>query len=254
MSASYWFDKTSLLQKVQEGLEDGIDEAAERVAASARQRAPIRKVFKEKSGHRFKTRQLTSTEKHIAIRLAMAYYKGIGAPGNERAERKRRAAVTHIRYGALVQKPSRKSANTLVHSRADRQLGTIEKGRFSSSTGARRNTVGGFEPGEAVKAKLTSRGLYEVRHGQAIHIVATGKGVKSVRIGGALKASIGVGEVHETAKGVETEVRAAIRYARYVEFPTVHNRAQPFLLPALKDEQRTFVHDVAASIRSSLGR
>jgi hypothetical protein len=29
-----------------------------------------------------------------------------------------------------------------------------------------------------------------------------------------------------------------VEYARYVEFPTSHNAAQPFLLPALKDGQR----------------
>ena len=253
MSASYWFDGAAVLSRVQAALEDALDEAAERVAADARQRAPIRKVFKEKASFRFRTRELTSTERHIAIRLAQDYYKGIGAPGDATAERKRRRAVSHIRYTARVQLPSRKSMNTMAHSAADRRLGVVKAGRFTSDTGARRiwsRSGTGYEPGEAAKARLTSRGLYEVRSGRAVH---TGPGGR-VQIGGALKASIGVGTVHETARGVETEVKAAIRYAKYVEFPTVHNRAQPFLLPALKDEQRTFVASVAASIRRSLGR
>lgn len=254
MSASYWFDRERLLSRVQAGLEDGLDEAAERIAADARQRAPIRKVFREKPGFRFKTRELTSQEREIATRLANEYY---GREGRPDSEFRRRRAVAHIRYYARVTLPSRKSANTLAHSRADRQLGVIKAGRFTSANGARRLWVRGapgFEPGEAVRSKLTSRGLYEVRSGRAVSITPMGRSAKRAQIGGKLKASIGVGPVRETADGVEVEVKAGIRYAKYVEFPTVHNRAQPFLLPALKDEQRTLVHDVAASIRRSLGR
>lgn len=253
MTTTVVWDAGRVLDKIRAGLEDGIQEAAERVAGNARQRAPIRKVFKEKAGFRFRTRMLTSTEKHIAIRLAQSYYKAHGAPGNERAERKRRRAISHIRYDAKVTIPSRKSMNTLEHSRADRQLGVIKNGRFRSDTGARRYWSGGsvhYEPSEAVKQRLTSRGLSEVRSGAAVHVSAEGK----VQIGGALKASITTDPVRETARGVEAVVAARIRYAKYVEFPTVHNRAQPFLLPALKDEQKTLTRDVAASIRSSLGR
>lgn len=253
MSSTFWFDGQRLLDKVRMGLEDGLEKAGENVAGNARQRAPIRKVFKEKPGFRFKTRLLTSTEKHISIRLAQSYYKGIGAPGREKAERKRRRAIAHIRYSARVTLPSRKSMNTLEHSRADRQLGAIKSGRFTSDTGAKRYWSRGglrYEPGDEVRQKLTSRGLSEVRSGAAVHVSATGK----VQIGGALKASITTDPVRETTRGVEVVVAARIRYARYVEFPTIHNRAQPFLLPALKDEQRTLASDVAASIRSSLGR
>lgn len=250
MSATYWFDAERVLDRVRAGLEDGLDEAAERIAADARQRAPIRKVFREKAGFRFKTRALTEQEKSISTRLANEYY---GREGRPDSEFRRRRAVAHIAYYARVTIPSHKSANTLANSRADRQLGVIKSGRFQGANGARRvwsRSGQGFEPGEAVKAKLTSRGLNEVRSGAAVHVGATGK----VQIGGALKASIDTEPVRETAAGVEARVAAKIRYAKYVEFPTIHNRAQPFLLPALKDEQRTFVHDVARSIRSSLGR
>lgn len=248
MAASYWFDKARVLDAVRNGLEDGLDDAAERIAANARQRAPIRKVFREKRGFRFKTRELTAEEKAIATRLANEYY---GREHRPDTEFRRRRAVAHIAYYAKVQLPSRKSMNTLANSRADRQLGRIVKGRFTSKTGAVRRGRG-FEPGEAVTARMTARGRYEVRSGRAVHIYATGKGVKRVQVGGALKASIGVGSVRETADGVEVLVKASIRYAKYVEFPTIHNRAQPFLLPALKDEQRTLAKDVADSIRASL--
>ena len=133
-------------------------------------------------------------------------------------------------------------------------MGTISGGRFTSDSGATRIRGAGYEPGAAVKGALSSRGLYEVRSGRAIHISVVGSGnAKRVQIGGALKASIGVVPGKQSASGISREVVAAIRYAKFVEFPTIHNRAQPFLLPALKDEQRTFTKDVASSIRRSLG-
>lgn len=250
MSATYWFDGARVLDAVRAGLEEGLDKAAERIAADARQRAPIRKAFREKQGFRFKNRRLTATEQALVIRRANAYY---GSEGFRRMwqamspEKQARAAFNYSH--ALL--PSRRSANTLEHSRADRQLGVVRGGRFHGFNGATRvwgKNGAGVEPGEAVRAKLTSRGLGEVRSGSAVHTSATGQ----VQIGGALKASIGAMPAHQTADGMEATVVAAIGYAKFVEFPTTHNRAQPFLLPALKDEQRTFTHDVADSIRSSL--
>lgn len=249
MTTTYWFDGEGLLDRIRVALEDALDEAAERVVADAKQRAPIRKVFREQPGFRFRTRRLTESEKHIAIRLANKYYKHEGLGGY--SERRRRRAVAHVRYSARVTLPSRKSMNTLAHSRADRQLGVIKSGRFHSDSGAYRLwRLGGYEPSEEVRAKLTARGLSEVRSGAAVHVSATGR----VQIGGALKASIGTLPVQTQGSTIATGVVADIEYARYVEFPTIHNRAQPFLLPALKDEQRTFVHDVATAVKSSLGR
>ena len=257
MSTTWWFDGAAVLQRVNAALEDALDEAAERVAADARQRAPIRKVFKEKRGFRFKTRALTAQEKTVATRLAKAYYakawQNAGPGKRGEVSEKGRRALAAIQTGRATL-PSRASANTLAHSRADRQLGQVSRGRFTGANGAtrsfsRRTGSFNYEPGAAIKPKLTGRGLAEVRSGTAVHTSAAGR----VQMGGALKASIDTGPVREKGDGVEAEVAARIRYAKYVEFPTVHNRAQPFLLPALKDEQRTFVRDVASSIRRSLG-
>jgi hypothetical protein len=247
VGATYWFNASRVIDKVRDALEDELDEAAHRIAADARQRAPIRKVFKEKRGFRFKTRALTAQEHAISTRLRAEWYgsRGIADPG------------VSAHYNR-VQLPSRKSANTLAHSQQHRQLGTITRGRFTGIGGttrsfSTRSGTSGYEPGPWLKARLTARGLNEIRSGSAVHIAETGKGFRAVQAGGALKASIDTDPVRETGTGVEAVVAARIRYAKFVEFPTIHNRAQPFLLPALKDEQRTFVRDVAAAIRRSLG-
>jgi hypothetical protein len=247
VSATFWFDAASVLERVRAGLEEGLNEAAERIAGNARQRAPIRKVFKEKRGFRFKTRALTAQEHAVSTRLRTEYYGALGMAAPEISAKYNR-----------VRLPSRQSANTLAHSREARQLGTVARGRFTGIGGTTRSfshRTGSFhyEPGGSLRPKLTSRGLNDIRSGRGVHTYETGKGFQGVQAGGALKASIDTDPARETGTGVEAVVAARIRYAKFVEFPTIHNRAQPFLLPALKDEQRTFTKDVASSIRRSLG-
>lgn len=249
MAGTAFLNKALILEAVRMGLEDAVEEAADRVAADAKRRAPIRKVFKEAKGYRRKTRALTDVERNLAIKRATAYY------AND--EFKMRRSIAHLRYYARVRLPDRSSANNADVSRKSRQIGIVKGGRFTASEGAAgttRNRQGGFEPGENLKSKLTSRGRYEVRNGRAIHYAASAKGTLSrVQIGGALKASIGPTPVHETSNGVEAEVEAAIRYAKYVEFPTIRTAAQPFLLPALAQERIRFPHEVAKAIKKNLG-
>ena len=251
MAGTAFLNKEYILNAVRMGLEDAVKEAAGRVAADAKRRAPIRKVFKEAKGYRRKTRTLTDAEKNLAIKRATEYY---GSRGNDFALRR---SVAHTSFYARVRLPDRKSLNNAGVSAKSRQIGFVKKGRFTAreqAAGTFRNRLGGFEPGPELKAKLTSRGAYEVRSGRAIHTEASPQGTQqNVQIGGALKASIGATPVHETADGVEAEVEAAIRYAKFVEFPTIRTAAQPFLLPALMQERIRFPQEVAKAIKKNLG-
>lgn len=249
MAGSFFFNKDLIRDAVRRGLEDAIEEAAERVATDARRRAPIRKVFKEKKGYKRKTRALTEQERALAIKRAVAFY------AND--EFKMRRSVAHLRYYARVRLPDRTSQNNLSRSRKLRSIGIIKAGRFrasESSPGTFRNRMGGYEPGQELRSKLTSRGRYEVRSGRAVIATPSPAGTQqNVQIGGALKESIGAGPVQETGTGVEAVVEAAIRYAKFVEFPTIRTQAQPFLLPALHQERTRLVRDVANAIKKNLG-
>jgi HK97 gp10 family phage protein len=110
----------------------------------------------------------------------------------------------------------------------------------------------GFES-QSLNPLLTSRGRYEVRSGRAIHKEVLPSGNTKFHIGGALKASIGSEGAIQTGEGVEVRVTAAIRYAKFVEFPTTHNAAQPFLLPALHDNRERLRKEVANEIKRRLG-
>ena len=245
--ATAWLDTEAIRGAFRRGAEDALDEIGDAIAADAKRRAPIRKVFKETKRRKF--RPLTQAERTQAIQRAEDYYTRI-----QPDEFKRRRAVAHLRFYARAEVPRRGMNNNLTASRKLRVLGFREQGRFRSTSGSFPNRKGGFEPGEQLKPLLTKRGRYEVRSGRAIHEEGVGTGTRSrVQVGGALKASIGNTGVRETGSGVVVNVVAAIRYAKYVEFPTIRTAAQPFLLPALKGQQARLPRLVAEKIRQQLG-
>lgn len=250
MSGSYWFNAERVRQAVTAGMRDGLDESGDRVAGEAKRRAPIRKVFKERKGFRRKFRALTDAERNLAIARANRYY---GVSGNELVGRT--SPRESLRgYTATVQLPRRGSANALVASRKLRIVGYEKQGRFTGVGGTTRNREGGFEPGEELAKRLTSRGRYEMRTGRSIHYEPSAAGTQvRVQVGGKLKASIGNEGVTESGKGQRVTVSAAIRYAKFVEFPTIRTSAQPFLLPALHNERGKVVGTIADAIRRNLG-
>lgn len=254
MSAEVWLDIKGIMAAIHAGGQDALEETGERIAAEAKRRAPIRKVFKEAKGYRRKFRPISDEERNIAMALSKQYYASSGGTPDERAFKLRRS-LAHLRYYARAEIPRRGSANSVGRSMKARQLGTIKEGRFQGNGSAVKiRGTRGYEPSDEFRQKLSARGAYEVRTGRAIHIQPSATGQSSrVQIGGALKASIGAGPVLQTGKGQEIEVEAAIRYAKYVEFPTIRTAAQPFLLPALKGEQSKFPHTVAAAIQRRLG-
>lgn len=235
----------AVMNAIRQAERAAIEQVADVIAADAKHRAPIRKVFKEKPGFRRKFRALTPIEQQLAAKRATNYYTNV----KPNAFKLRRSLV-HIRNYAQVQIPRRGSANSLANSGNLRVLGHINQGQFTSTTGAWKSGKG-YNPG-AITPLLTSRGAYEVRSGRAIHLAATKTGQK-VQIGGALKASIGNEGVTETDNGVSAKVSAKIRYAKFVEFPTVHNAAQPFLRPALMGNRQRLRSTLAGEIRKVLG-
>lgn len=239
----------AVVRAVQQAEAVALERVAESIARDAKARAPVRKVFKEKAGFRRKFRPLTSAERDRAIKRAQAHpYK---------TDFQKRQSVAHIRYYARAELPRRGSANSLKNSRQLRILGFITDSGFKGRSGAsptRPNSIrqGGFEtPG--LDDRLTSRGKYEIRSGRAVTYQVTDAGNVRVQIGGRLKASIHAEEPVSGEDGTTCKVTAGVRYAKFVEFPTTHNAAQPFLLPALHDHRSALRKEVAAEINRRLG-
>lgn len=217
--------------------------------ADAKHRAPIRKVFRERPGFRRRFRPLSTQERAAAIRLANAYYNA-REPGGFRHRR----AVANYRNYAQAVIPRRGSANSLANSRRLRILGHHQGGSFRSAYPGLTRTRRGFDTSNtSLHPLLTARGRYEIRSGRAIHREVTASGATRIQVGGALKASIESEGVVETATGMSARVTAAIRYAKYQEFGTVHNPAQPFMLPALHDSRARFRAALKDQLRRALG-
>ncbi len=220
-----------------------LEEVAAFIVANAKARAPVRKVFKESSGSRRKFRSLTGPERSLAIRRAEAY-RGYN-------DFQRRRSVAYLRSYARAELPVRGSANSLAKSRTLRNLGTIRGGTFTARVDAVRNR-GGYTSA-SLNERLTSRGRYEVRSGRAIHLQALRSGNVQVQIGGRLKASIESEGVVQSGDRTTVKVTAAAPYAMFVEFPTTHNAAQPFLLPALHGARGRLRRTLTAEIRKAFG-
>ncbi len=234
----------AVLARVEAAEGRALEEVAAYVVANARARAPVRKVFREKKGHRRRFRPLTPLERNLAVRRAVAY-QGY-------SDFARRRSVAYLRNYAKAELPRRGSANALVRSRTLRNLGSERGGSFTPRTDATQVGRRGYES-QSLNPLLTARGRYEVRSGRAIHKEVLASGATRVQIGGALKASIESEGAVQSGKGTEVRVTAGIRYAKFVEVPTVHNAAQPFLLPALHDARTRLREAVAREVKKALG-
>lgn len=245
MPARVFLNKGLIKEAFESAAVETLEEVGERIAADARRRAPIRKVFREKKGFRRRFRSLTEGEKRAAIARANRYYTAVRPD-----EFQRRRAVAHIANYGQAEVRRRGSANAVGSSAALRFLGLERGGRFTSATGARR--VGrGFEPGPEARKAMTARGRYEATSGRAISR-EEGGGSTKVKVGGSLKASITEGPVAQTGNGQKITVGAYIRYAKFVEFPTIRTAAQPFLLPALHGQREAFPRLLGAKVRQKL--
>jgi HK97 gp10 family phage protein len=213
----------AILALVEAAEVDAIEAVADFVAADAKSRAPIRKVFREAAGFRRKFRALTGPERSLAVKRAMQF--------SGYTDFQRRRSVSYLKNYARAELRRPGSANSLARSRKLRNLGPVS---------------GAQARAQQLRPLLTSRGKYEVSSGRALHQVVSKGGYVSVHVGGRLKASIG-------NEGAVAKVAARVWYAKFVEFPTTHNASQPFLLPALQDARGRLRQTLARELRSKLG-
>lgn len=239
-----WLDIGRIVSSVSAGAEAALTEIGDQIAADARRRAPIRKVFYQRK-RRF--RPLTAEERQIALARARHYYTHIN-PNKEKLQR----AIVHIMTRASVELPVRGSPNALPRSRGKRVLGFWTRTGFVGRAGAK--AIGaGYRAGPEIEKKMTEWAKWEVGRGRSVHYIPMARGRTKVQMGGRLKASIHAEPVRQEGPKDVVTVAASVRYAKFVEFPTIHNAAQPFLRPALLQVKGRAVRIVAEAMRRSLG-
>jgi HK97 gp10 family phage protein len=201
-----------------------LDQAAQIVAARAKEHAPVRNIFDGGSRRvRFKTRTEVVDDREIRRKLGLGR-EYIAAP---RTRLRSRRGMGKAKVSTLD------TANAPGVSELRRYVG-------------RRN--GGLEP--VARAMLHRRGAYEVdnKQGGGNRPRALYKG----HIGGRLRGQI----VAVPAKGSKSRFVAQVisptPYAKYMEFGTVHNAAHPYLRPALHESAPEVRKVLRAAIRGAI--
>ena len=227
--------------------------AGQIAVGSARERAPVRKVFK--GGRRTQARFYSLAEAKMEL---PAFLRSTGRSVSGRA---RRGQITNAE--ALAQLRStpittgRNRANSWQATKENRQVGENDKGYYLLNRYSERF--------------LTTRGKYELKTGRALSVgeqqrSPLTKGTRQFgqferfaesglvgHLGGSLRRSI-----HTEDRSEGSVIKVSIvaggddaPYARFVEFGTRHAAAQPYLRPALKHVEGPFKQMMRSAFRGA---
>lgn len=205
------FDPQAIYARIASRVEGIVTETAHLIAEDARERAPVRKVFQGSRGRA----TLQSTEE-AAAEVAVRARLGL-APGPVRTQRTPAARVHRFGPRRLLQRPA-------FDPRVSRFR--AQGGQFTASAGQSNRLV--FD------TPTTRRGRYEIRTGRA-NIFVNGQAF----VGGRLRREITASQA-EGGTITSATVSSPTPYAKYVEFGTRHNRAQPYLRPAIAAQREAF--------------
>jgi HK97 gp10 family phage protein len=213
------FSAQRVYTSIAEKIEVAVTETAPLVAKDAQERAPVRKVFKGSVGRAsLQSVEEAAAETHLRTRLGLA-------PGPVRTQRTQAARVHGMGPRRLLVQPT-------LDARA---------GRFRSASG--RFAARG-EQRLIFNTPLTSRGRYELKTGRATFF-SGGKATLGGRLRGEITATPAVVEGYV----ITALVSSPTPYAKYVEFGTRHNRAQPYMRPALAAARPLFRERLAQALR-----
>jgi len=191
------------------------------VTESAKERAPVRKVFKGSKG-RASLQSIEEAAAETAIRSRLGL-----TPGRVRTQRSPAARVNAFGPRRLLARPGLPAFD-------------VSTSRYRSSSG-RFISAASFRSQQPLNGRLrfntptTSRGRYEIRTGRA-NIRIGGQ----TFVGGRLRSEITYTAASVNGGLVTGSVISPTPYAKYVEFGTRHARAQSYLRPAFRAQRAAF--------------
>lgn len=218
----------AIMDRVQAGVTAAVEATAKAIADDAKSRAPVRKIFAGDRG-----RATLQSVEEVAAETALRSRLGL-SPGPVRTQRTPAARVHGFGPRRLLASPILPAFDPRAHRFRGAQ------GAFTSRANFRQT-----QPGQLrFDTPLTARGRYEVKTGRANITLGAGKSYVGGRLRSEIYATPAAGSVRITAKVV-----SPTPYAKYVEFGTRHNRAQPYLRPAVAAQRDAFRARVAGALR-----
>lgn len=206
-------DFDALMQAVEAGALEGLNRGAQIVSRRAKARAPVRNV----TGHTYRMRAKTGAEMKADVKWVTSQ------PNSWSASTLRRDAKAGKPFGKRWQGPKR-VGDPMSIDEALEHLADYDAGNDSP---------------------LSRRGASEVRSG-----LANFGSVGNVTVGGRLRGEIRPVEAKMAGDKAEAWVISPTPYAKYMEFGSRHNRAHPFLRPALEESRQ----DIVAAVRKGIAR
>lgn len=251
---------------MQEVMRAALEEYEELVVTAAAELAPVRQAFQNPKGQKKRTRALAGKYAYLNV--------GQRGRGARMLIRRRDRNVLNMRDRAVG---NDFEIGKVEHYRpkGNYARGTGEISRFRghrapgingpiayrvttpgrivaarSGHGTRQETYAGFRLNQALESQLTPRARSNLARGIGVNRIGaetpanpTGASFSASSggafvIGGALRDSIHGMGVEETKNGLEVRITAGVRYAKYVEYGTYKDAAQPFLRPAIKNSKK----------------
>lgn len=267
------FDAAAFKQAVIDVVMQAVADAADKAKESAIADAPVRAVFKRGQTRRrrgLRRRAMTIEEAHSeneVRRLMQSRSPGtpemprplrLAQPGDWTAGRK----FTPDPYLRLA---STRKGNPNSFAPLTLKAAQAGHGRMIKADATRAGTTGRFEGtpavmgGREVRAEkigryhrfhmrspqadknLDSRGRNELRTGRALF---------QGNLGGRLRGSIKVQGPHLIGSVIKARVVSPVSYSQYQEFGTRHNRATPYMRPAIAKMQTTYRRDMVKALNS----
>lgn len=227
-------------QAIAEAIFDGAVEAlgggAQDVLARAKARAPVRQIFRA-DHFEFRPKSIKEVQSDRAAGF-------IGSPTTWR----------HELYAPTKTASGFRSA--LNRRWRQRQLAEAEfqLNAYQDEMAARR---AGRSSGRMPQATtLSRRGAWEVKTALASNFSQNPRSARwsqggRATVGGRLRGEIYATTPHRAGNQAEAWVISPTEYAKFQEFGTRHNRAHPFLRPALDESREDIVSQIAAAIKAS---
>lgn len=254
-----------IIERAVEGLNDAVEYTADR----ARHHAPVRSVFNDKGDSTNKAGKTTVTSQHSRGGVRTQFPRGPGYIRSEgqmdlfRASKIRTRRLNAGGYqrdgGANTFQPVLRFQKSLAAAETPERDNPrdVLAGPIQSAGGRTLAPIALLRTGSkktvtlAADQFLSARGRYELKTGRASAINAIG----GIQVGGTLRNSIRtILATVSNRPSVWGYVVTDVPYAKHQEFGTVHNRAHPFLRPALYEARGILGRFVRRSIARTSSR
>jgi hypothetical protein len=255
-----WSPNNEVVDALRAAVESAVIQTAENIETTAKSLAPVRRVSKSEKSSR---RRIGSAR---AAELSSGFAaKGLSFGGTANF-RKRSFSVSENawtrplkeRKSALAASESSRSftiRSAMVSGKLRVEAGELPKGLLYTGRRemeqAQSAVAGGLHRGFTPKENdwvRTSAGRTPSARVTGRTTDTKGITTFTMSVGGYLKAHIKAGNPKWSGNRITVTITSHAPYSRYVEFPTRRTKAQPFLMPALKQSRSAFLRAIRGKI------